>query len=79
LVLAKLQSKDGKEHAQTTRIEETESSTDILVVFPEPGEWILALWVGSATQHRGYTTYLYSPSVRFAFNATEGSAIRFPE
>jgi hypothetical protein len=79
LLLAKLQGKDGKEHAQTTLIEAGEGSADILVVFPEPGQWSLSLWVGSATKHRSYTRYEYSLSTRFEFNASEGSAVRFPE
>jgi hypothetical protein len=79
LILAKLQDRGGRPIANRTKLLENNGTTDILVIFPEPGDWILALYVGEATPRQGYTTYKYSLAVRFAFQASEGMPIHFIE
>jgi hypothetical protein len=79
LILAKLQDRGGRPIANRTKLLENDGTTDILVIFPEPGDWILALYVGEATPRQGYTTYKYSLAVRFAFQASEGMPIHFIE
>ena len=78
-VLAELQSTDGKVFKQGTKLLEHPEGTDVLVIFPEPGEWTLALYMGTASQGSGYRAYRYSLAGRFAFNASEGSPIRFTD
>ena len=77
LLLAELQSTKGETYAHGTKLHEIGSETDVLVIFPEPGDWVLVLYVGSAAEHSGYSSYKYDFAGRFAFNASEGSPIRF--
>ncbi len=79
-LLAELQSTDGKVFRQGTKLLEHPGGTDVLVIFPEPGEWKLTLYVGTVKEGLGYRAYSYSHDLAtFGFTASEGSPIRFTD
>jgi transglutaminase/protease-like cytokinesis protein 3 len=69
-----LRSPNGTKQEGRTRVQETEDGEDLLVIFPEPGNWTVAVFVKDKQ-----STGSYAWAAEFAFNASEGSALRFPD
>jgi len=69
-----LRSSNGTKQLDRIRVQETEDGEDLLVIFPAPGDWMVSVFVKPKE-----SSGTYWKAAEFAFNASEGSPIRFTD